>query len=118
MGADSDIRIGAKDLIISGGFNVYPREVELCIDGLDGVVESAVIGLAHPDFGEAVSAVVVPESENVSADTIIAACKGALAKYKVPKRVFFVAELPRNSMGKVQKNDLRERYKDAFTGAT
>lgn len=107
----------AKDLIISGGVNVYPREVELCIDDLDGVVESAVIGLAHPDFGEAVSAVVVPESENVSADAIIAACKGALAKYKVPKRVFFVAELPRNSMGKVQKNDLRERYKDAFTGA-
>lgn len=104
----------AKDLIISGGFNVYAREVELCIDYLDGVAESAVIGLAHPDFGEAVSAVVVPESETVSADAIIAACKDSLANYKVPKRVFFVAELPRNSMGKVQKNDLRERFKDAF----
>lgn len=116
---DGRIRIvgRAKDLIISGGFNVYPKEVELVVDGIDGVIESAIIGLAHPDFGEAVCAVVVSESKAVSADNITAACKGALANYKQPKRVFFVDQLPRNSMGKVQKNLLRETYKDAFTNA-
>lgn len=102
----------AKDLIISGGFNVYPKEVELCIDRIDGVVESAVVGVPHPDFGEAVTAVVTraPGREDVSAEAVIAACKAELANFKVPKQVHFVADLPRNTMGKVQKNQLRERF--------
>jgi malonyl-CoA/methylmalonyl-CoA synthetase len=108
----------AKDLIISGGFNVYPKEVELVVDALDGVAESAVIGLPHPDFGEAVAAVVARRAGATPDEAaVIAAAKAALANYKVPKRVFFVDELPRNAMGKVQKNALRDRYKDSFTGA-
>ena len=109
----------AKDLIISGGFNVYPKEVELCIDEIEGVEESAVIGLPHLDFGEAVVAVVKLESDcpEVTADTIQATAKAELANFKVPKRVFFVDELPRNAMGKVQKNALRERFKDSFSSA-
>lgn len=105
----------AKDLIISGGFNVYPKEIELVIDDLPGVGESAVIGVPHPDFGEAVAAVVTRGSDETSEDAIIAACKDNLANFKVPKRVFFVDELPRNTMGKVQKNQLRDAYKDTFT---
>ncbi|MGH6948526.1 MAG: malonate--CoA ligase [Kiloniellales bacterium] len=111
----------AKDLIISGGFNVYPKEVELCIDQIPGVEESAVIGLPHPDFGEAVSAVVKCArggSNGISVDTILAVAKRALANYKVPKRIFFVEELPRNAMGKVQKNELRERFKGTFLPRT
>ena len=106
----------SKDLIISGGFNVYPKEVEQVIDSIDGVGESAVIGLAHPDFGEAVAAVVTrtEDGNGLNDEAVIARAKAELANYKVPKRVFFVAALPRNSMGKVQKNLLRERYKDAF----
>ena len=109
----------AKDLIISGGFNVYPKEIELVVDAIDGVVESAVIGLAHPDFGEAVAAVVRPADGAAAPDeaAIIAAAKTELANYKVPKKIFFVEELPRNAMGKVQKNLLRESYKDAFKPA-
>ncbi len=106
-----------KDLIISGGFNIYPKEVELVIDDLPGVVESAVIGIAHPDFGEGVAAVVVPASESeatLSEGRIIASCRETLAAFKTPKRVFFVEALPRNTMGKVQKNQLRERYQDSF----
>ena len=101
-----------KDLIISGGFNVYPKEVELCIDQLDGVQESAVIGLADADFGERVVAVVVPAKAGPKpeASAIIAALKGMLASYKVPKQVILADALPRNAMGKVQKNVLRERY--------
>jgi malonyl-CoA/methylmalonyl-CoA synthetase len=99
-----------KDLIISGGYNVYPKEVELCIDELDGVSESAVIGVPDADFGERVTAVVVPESEDLSEETIIAALRPLLAAYKLPKQVAFVDELPRNAMGKVQKNTLRERF--------
>ena len=104
----------AKDLIITGGLNVYPKEIEACIEKLDGVVESAVIGAPHPDFGEAVVAVVVlaPGREDVTEASLIAALKDKIAGYKVPKRVFFVPELPRNTMGKVQKNLLRERYTD------
>ncbi len=98
-----------KDLVISGGFNVYPREVEAEIDALPGVLESAVIGLKHRDFGEAVTAVVVRRGE-VSAETILATLDGRLARFKQPKAVIFVEELPRNSMGKVQKNLLRERF--------
>lgn len=101
----------AKDLIITGGYNVYPKEIELVIDALPGVAESAVIGLPHPDFGEAVTAVVVPrEGAQVSPEGILAALKREVANYKVPKRVIVVANLPRNAMGKVQKNVLRQQY--------
>jgi malonyl-CoA/methylmalonyl-CoA synthetase len=107
----------AKDLIISGGFNVYPKEIEEQIDQIDGVAESAVVGIAHPDFGEGVVAVVQhrPGQKEPTADAIVQRLKGELANFKVPKRVYFVDELPRNAMGKVQKNVLRDRYKDAFS---
>ena len=105
----------AKDLVISGGFNVYPKEVESEIDAIEGVLESAVIGLPHPDFGEGVTAVVVarPGAAVIEAE-ILAALEGRLAKFKAPKRVFFVDALPRNAMGKVQKALLRDAYKDAY----
>ena len=104
----------SKDLIISGGLNIYPKEIESYLDKIDGVLESAVIGAAHPDFGEAVIAVVVrtPGREDVTEYGLIAVLKEKIAGYKVPKRVFFVPELPRNTMGKVQKSLLRERYTD------
>ncbi len=102
--------------IISGGFNVYPKEVESEIDAIAGVVESAVIGLPHPDFGEGVTAVVV-RGAGASLDEA-AMLRGARRtgspRYKAPKRVFFVEELPRNAMGKVQKAALREAYKGAY----
>ena len=105
----------AKDLVISGGLNVYPKEIESLIDRLPGVVESAVIGLPHPDFGEAVAAVVVRQpSAAITEVDIIAAARAELAGFKVPKTVFFVEALPRNSMGKVQKNVLRADYGDTF----
>jgi malonyl-CoA/methylmalonyl-CoA synthetase len=101
----------SKDMIISGGYNVYPKEVEAVIDGMEGVLESAVIGVPHADFGEAVVAVVVPESgATLSEAGIIASLKERIANFKVPKQVHFVDELPRNTMGKVQKNLLRSRY--------
>ena len=101
-----------KDLIISGGFNVYPKEVEHLVDRLDGVAESAVIGLPHPDFGEQVTAVVVREGHAAAAldeQAVIDALKADLVNFKIPKQVFFVDELPRNSMGKVRKGRLREQ---------
>jgi len=105
----------AKDLIISGGLNIYPKEIEGWIDKLEGVRESAVIGVPHPDFGEAVVAVVVPKPGAVLAeDAIIRALKSGIAGFKVPKRVFIEADLPRNAMGKVQKNLLRERHRALF----
>ena len=105
----------SKDLIISGGYNVYPKEVEGYIDEMPGIVESAVIGLPHPDFGEAVAAVVVHKpGAHVDGGEIIARLKGQIANYKVPKRVFVVDELPRNAMGKVQKSVLRERHRATF----
>jgi malonyl-CoA/methylmalonyl-CoA synthetase len=104
----------AKDLVISGGYNVYPKEVEKLIDEIPGVVECAVIGVPHPDFGEGVVAVVVPESDDVSETDVAAALEGNLARFKQPKRVINVAELPRNTMGKVQKNELRARYEGLF----
>ncbi|WP_292271442.1 AMP-binding protein, partial [Mesorhizobium sp.] len=104
-----------KDLIISGGYNVYPKEIETEIDALAGVAESAVIGVAHPDFGEGVTAVVVRKPGSaISAADIADAIAGRLAKYKHPKQVIFVDELPRNTMGKVQKNVLREAFKDIY----
>ena len=102
----------SKDLIITGGYNVYPKEIELALDELPGVKESAVVGVPHPDFGEAVTAAVVPAAGACPTEAeLIAALKGRLANFKVPKRVHVVEELPRNAMGKVQKNVLRERFK-------
>lgn len=102
----------SKDLIISGGYNVYPKEIESVIDEIDGVAESAVIGVPHADFGEAVVAVVVCNLDQVFTEQeIIAALKIKIANFKIPKRVYFVAELPRNTMGKVQKNLLRDTFK-------
>jgi len=101
----------AKDLIISGGLNVYPKEIEERIDAIDGVVESAVVGVPHPDFGEAVIAIVVAKPGHALDEAaIIAALKADIAGFKVPKRVLFAVELPRNAMGKVTKAALRERY--------
>lgn len=104
----------SKDLIITGGYNVYPKEIELALDELPGVHESAVVGVPHPDFGEAVTAVLVakPGEKAPSEAEVIAALKAKLANFKVPKRVHFVDDLPRNTMGKVQKNVLRDRFKD------
>ncbi len=100
-----------KDLIISGGFNVYPKEVETEIDAIDGVLESAVIGVPHPDFGEGVVAVVVREpGADLDESSIVGALTDRLAKFKQPKRVLFADELPRNTMGKVQKNVLRDAH--------
>ena len=107
----------AKDVVISGGLNVYPKEVELFIDDLDGVQESAVIGVPHADFGEAVVAAVVRVTgSEIDADDIIQSAKESLANFNVPKRVVFVDELPRNTMSKVQKNVLRELYNELFSG--
>ena len=102
----------AKDLIISGGYNVYPKEVELLLDEEPGVRESAVIGAPHPDFGEGVVAVVEGEGDEAA---LIASLRSRLAGYKTPKRIVFVDALPRNAMGKVQKNLLRQTYGDLFT---
>jgi malonyl-CoA/methylmalonyl-CoA synthetase len=105
----------AKDLVISGGFNVYPKEVESEIDAIEGVLESAVFGVAHADFGEGVTAAVVPRpGAAMSEQAILAALSGRLAKFKAPKRVIIVDSLPRNAMGKVQKAALREAYKDIY----
>jgi malonyl-CoA/methylmalonyl-CoA synthetase len=101
----------AKDLIITGGLNVYPKEIEERIDALPGIAESAVIGVPDPDFGEAVTAVVVAKAGQAPSESdLIAALKAEIAHFKVPKRVHFVEELPRNAMGKVEKNTLRQRY--------
>jgi malonyl-CoA/methylmalonyl-CoA synthetase len=101
----------AKDLIITGGLNVYPKEIEERIDALPGVVESAVIGVPDADFGEAVAAIVVAKPGNTLDESgVIGALKGEIAGFKIPKRVHFVDDLPRNAMGKVQKNLLRDRF--------
>jgi malonyl-CoA/methylmalonyl-CoA synthetase len=104
-----------KDLIITGGYNVYPKEVETEIDEMPGVVESAVFGCAHPDFGEGVTAVVVVKpGADITAASIARTLDQRLAKFKLPKQVFIVDDLPRNTMGKVQKNLLRETYRDIY----
>lgn len=104
-----------KDLVISGGYNIYPKEVETEIDGLQGVIESAVIGVPHPDFGEGVTAVVVRvKGSALDEKAVLDGLKDRLARYKQPKRVLFVDDLPRNTMGKVQKNVLRETYADLY----
>jgi malonyl-CoA/methylmalonyl-CoA synthetase len=104
-----------KDLVISGGFNVYPKEIESEIDAMPGVIESAVIGVPHADFGEGVTAVVVcDKGAKVDETSVLKALDGRLAKFKMPKRVIVVDELPRNAMGKVQKNILRDAYSDIY----
>ena len=103
-----------KDLIITGGFNVYPKELESLIDDIPGVLESAVVGVPHPDFGEAVVAVVVPESAGLEPETVASVVAENLAKFKQPKRIILLDDLPRNTMGKVQKKALRETYSDLF----
>ncbi len=108
----------AKDLIISGGYNIYPKEIELVLDDQPGVKESAVIGVPHPDFGETVVAVIVPEGKDQpSADALLSATNQAIARFKQPRKLIFTDELPRNTMGKVQKNLLRDQYGDLFTSA-
>jgi malonyl-CoA/methylmalonyl-CoA synthetase len=106
----------SKDLLISGGYNVYPAEIEGYINELPGVAESALIGVPHPDFGEVGVAVVVAKPDaSLEADTIIASLKSKLANFKIPKKCYVVVDLPRNTMGKVQKNVLREQYKSLFS---
>ncbi len=106
----------SKDLIISGGYNVYPAEIEGCINDMQGVAESAVVGVPHPDFGEVGVAVVIAKpGARLQPQAIIAALKARLANFKIPKRCHVVDELPRNTMGKVQKNLLREQYRKEFT---
>jgi malonyl-CoA/methylmalonyl-CoA synthetase len=101
----------AKDLVISGGYNVYPKEVESALDSVPGVVESAVFGVPHPDLGEGVTAAVVLErGAALSEAQLIDLLRPRLARYKVPKRIFRIEELPRNAMGKVQKSVLRARH--------
>jgi malonyl-CoA/methylmalonyl-CoA synthetase len=105
----------SKDLIISGGYNVYPAEIEGYINEMPGVAESALVGVPHPDFGEVGVAVVIAKAGvSIQADAIIAALKSKLANFKIPKQCCVVQELPRNTMGKVQKNLLREQYKALF----
>jgi malonyl-CoA/methylmalonyl-CoA synthetase len=105
----------SKDLIISGGYNIYPKEIEVLLDGLDGVLESALIGIPHPDFGEGVVAVIVPQSgAKLIQEDIMLKLKDQIARFKHPKRIVFIDELPRNTMGKVQKKDLRERFARLF----
>jgi len=103
----------SKDLIITGGLNVYPKEIELVLDAIDGVLESAVIGLPHKDFGEAVCAVIVAQpGADLTPDLIYSQVKSRLANFKTPKQIFFLQSLPRNTMGKVQKNQLREQFSE------
>lgn len=119
VGPDGYVQIvgRGKDLVISGGYNVYPKEVETEIDALEGVIESAVIGLPHPDFGEGVTAVVIARPDAaLDEQSVVEALEGRLARYKLPKRVIFLDDLPRNTMGKVQKNLLREQYKELYGG--
>ena len=105
----------SKDLIISGGYNVYPAEIESVLNDMPGVQESAIVGVPHPDFGEVGVAVVTPKpGAQLDGDALVAALKSQLANFKIPKRCFIEAELPRNTMGKVQKNLLRERYQGLF----
>jgi malonyl-CoA/methylmalonyl-CoA synthetase len=114
------LRIAGRvtDLVISGGFNVYPREIETAIDALTGVAESAVIGLPHPDIGEGVTAIVVlRDGAALGEADLLSALGERLARYKLPRRVLFAHELPRNAMGKVMKNVLREVHRSLYARA-
>jgi malonyl-CoA/methylmalonyl-CoA synthetase len=117
--ADGYVHISgrAKDLVITGGYNVYPKEIEMALDALAGVSESAIFGVPHPDFGEGVTAAVTLRSgASVDESTLIEQLRDRLAAYKVPKRILVVDDLPRNTMGKVQKNRLREAYQGLYAG--
>jgi malonyl-CoA/methylmalonyl-CoA synthetase len=120
MAADGRVTIvgRAKDLIITGGFNVYPKEIEEELNALPGIEESAVVGVPHPDFGEGIVAVVtpLPGKKAPSEADILGALAKRLAKFKLPKRVFVAKELPRNAMGKVQKASLSAKYSTTFKG--
>ena len=105
-----------KDLIISGGYNIYPKEIEVVLDKQPGIEESAVIGVPHPDYGETPIAVIVPSRElKPNLNVINENLKKSIAHYKHPNKIIIVKQLPRNSMGKVQKNILRSEYKSSFT---
>jgi malonyl-CoA/methylmalonyl-CoA synthetase len=105
----------SKDLIISGGYNVYPAEIEGYINEMPGVAESAVVGVPHPDFGEVgVAVVTLKPGAALEPEAVIASLKARLANFKIPKRCFVVGDLPRNTMGKVQKNLLRDQHKGLF----
>ncbi len=105
-----------KDLIISGGFNIYPKELELLLDDQPGILESAVIGVPHPDFGETPVGLLVPApGQSPDLDAVLAAVQKGLARFKHPRQLILLDELPRNTMGKVQKNVLRDTYKDLFS---
>ncbi len=104
----------SKDLIIAGGYNIYPKEIEQLLDATHGIAESAVIGTPHPDLGEGVVAVLVPEDTPLD-DATVETVLNAMAKFKRPRKFFWVDQLPRNAMGKVQKQVLRERFKTTFT---
>ena len=105
-----------KDLIISGGYNIYPKEIELVLDDQPGVAESAVIGVPHPDFGETVLGIVIPDAgQTPDIHAIMTAVHETLARFKHPRKLILMEELPRNTMGKVQKNILREQFKDMFS---
>ena len=109
----------SKDLIISAGYNIYPKEVELILDSIDGVLESAVIGVPHHDLGEAVVAILVTESGfSLNHNSITDLLQNRIALFKHPKQIIFIDELPRNSMGKVQKNVLRESYLGIYNKKT
>jgi malonyl-CoA/methylmalonyl-CoA synthetase len=119
IGPDGYLRIvgRGKDLIITGGLNVYPREIESLIDDLPGVEESAVVGLPHDDFGEGVTAfLVLKAGARLTGEDVAASLSDRLARFKLPKRVLFLDQLPRNSMGKVQKSALRQEYADLYQG--
>ena len=117
---DEDGRIAivgrAKDLIIAGGLNIYPKEIELMLDAVPGVTESAVIGVPHPDLGEAVVAVVVQADDALDEAAILTGVENRLARFKQPRRIIFADALPRNAMGKVQKAKLRDEHRKLFTG--
>jgi malonyl-CoA/methylmalonyl-CoA synthetase len=117
VGPDGYVEIvgRAKDLVITGGFNVYPKEIEEVLDAQPGVLESAVIGVPHPDFGEAVVGILARAPEAApDLDAISGALAGQLANFKRPKKLIVLDELPRNTMGKVQKAALRTAYEDLF----
>jgi malonyl-CoA/methylmalonyl-CoA synthetase len=119
IGADGYLCIvgRGKDLIITGGLNVYPREIESLLDELPGVEESAVVGLPHDDFGEGVTAfLVLKPGADMTQERVVDGLKDRLARFKLPKRVLFVEQLPRNSMGKVQKSALRQEYAALYQG--
>ena len=105
-----------KDLIISGGYNIYPKEIELLLDNEDDVLESAVIGVPHPDFGETVVGILIPAAKSKpDLEAIEASIRASLARFKHPRKLIILPELPRNTMGKVQKNVLRDQFKDLFS---